>query len=93
MKKVALSSLVLLVMTAPAFTFRIGRTPVTSTTQAALITNAAYRDGLFVGRLTAEDGGPHRVSTGRWANREDQSNYAKGYEQAYQESLPSARAN
>jgi hypothetical protein len=80
MKKLALSSLALLVMTASAFTLRGGRS---QPTEPGLATNAAYRDGLFVGRLAADSGSPHTVSTGRWVNQEDRTNYAAGYEQAY----------
>lgn len=31
----------------------------------AQITNAAFRDGLYLGRLAAERGGEHHVASGR----------------------------
>ena len=49
-------------------------------------TDGAFRDGLFVGRLAAEDGVPPHVLTGRWATEADRASfkagYVKGYEQA-----------
>jgi hypothetical protein len=81
MKKLALSSLALLVMSASAFTIRAGR--VSQPADSALATNVAYRDGLFVGRFAAEHAYRHTVSTGRWVTQEDRTKYAAGYERAY----------
>ncbi|HEY1264702.1 MAG TPA: hypothetical protein VGF06_14340 [Terriglobales bacterium] len=45
--------------------------------------NAAYRDGLYLGKLAAERGDPYRASTGRWANAEDRQAFSDGYRQGY----------
>jgi hypothetical protein len=81
MKKLALSSLAFLVVTASAFTVRSRH--VSRPAESALTTSAAYRDGLFVGRFAAESGSRRTVSTGRWVTQEDRDSYAAGYEQAY----------
>jgi hypothetical protein len=60
-------------------------------TNAALATNAAFRDGLYLGRLTAERGRESRVATGRWATNQDRISFAAGYQQGY-DSLLATRA-
>jgi hypothetical protein len=57
------------------------------------LNSGAYRDGLYLGRLTAERGRPHHVASGRWATAENRALFTAGYEQGYRESaasLPSA---
>ena len=45
--------------------------------------NAAYRDGLYLGRLDAEQGRPQQISSGRWAQLHDRESFTAGYRQAY----------
>jgi hypothetical protein len=45
--------------------------------------NAAYRDGLFQGRLARERGGKPHVSLGRWSTAGDRSAFSAGYDQAF----------
>jgi hypothetical protein len=56
---------------------------------AAQITDAAFRDGLYLGRLAAEGGAKPHVAIGRWATLEDRSSFATGYRQGHSESLAS----
>ena len=58
---------------------------------AALATDGAFRDGLFVGKLTAENGRPLHPPTGRWSNQKDRDSFATGYQQGYSSFLASAK--
>lgn len=54
--------------------------------------SAAFRDGLYLGRRTAEEGGPIRVASGRWGTDRDRALFAAGYRQGYHEFLASRAA-
>jgi hypothetical protein len=43
---------------------------------------AAYRDGLYVGKLVAERGEQRAAPVGRWATQRDRDAFQAGYEQA-----------
>jgi hypothetical protein len=45
--------------------------------------DAAYRDGIFMGRLQAKEGRTARVMTSRWAAEKDRTSFAAGYSEAY----------
>ena len=60
---------------------------LTATNDAAHATNAAYRDGLFLGILTAKRGGNYHAATGRWATEEDRAAFTAGYRRGYTERL------
>jgi hypothetical protein len=45
--------------------------------------NAAFRDGLYVGKTASERGSRPHVSAGRWATELDRAAYAAGYLQGY----------
>jgi hypothetical protein len=81
MKKMTLSALALLGMTASALMLRGGS--IQSAAALELATNAAYRDGLYLGKLAAEQGSNVHVSAGRWARANDRAAFAAGYEHAY----------
>jgi hypothetical protein len=53
--------------------------------------NAAYRDGTYMGRLTANNGAAPRIGSGRWSAYEDRSSFAAGYEQGYIETMAISR--
>lgn len=55
-------------------------------------TDAAFRDGLYLGRLTAEAGAEPHVARGRWATLGDRALFSAGYQQGYSDSLASHRA-
>ena len=55
----------------------------------AQATNGAFRDGLYLGRLTAERGIAPRVARGRWATAKDQASFTVGYERGYKQVLAS----
>jgi hypothetical protein len=54
-------------------------------------TNAAYRDGLYQGKLDAEQGRPIHIALGRWSRAEDRNSFDQGYRQAH-ETVVAARA-
>ncbi len=45
--------------------------------------SAAFRDGLYVGKIASERGSEPHISVGRWASPEDRTAYAAGYRQGY----------
>ena len=52
---------------------------------AMLNSRAAFRDGLYLGRLTARRGGQMHIAKGRWATAVDRGLFTAGFEQGYQE--------
>lgn len=59
---------------------------------AAQITDGAFRDGLYLGRLAAESGRQPHVAAGRWSTAQDRSSFTAGYERGYSEFLASRAA-
>ena len=55
----------------------------------AQITDGAFRDGLYLGKLAAARGTESHAAIGRWATPEDRSSFAAGYQQGYREVLAS----
>jgi hypothetical protein len=55
--------------------------------------SAAFRDGLYLGRLAAEQGGPIRVTSGRWATDGDRALFSAGYQQGYHDFLANRTAD
>jgi hypothetical protein len=45
--------------------------------------SAAYRDGLYLGKMAAERGDAAHVATARWSSDTDRVQFAAGYEQAF----------
>lgn len=48
-------------------------------------TNAAFRDGLYLGKLDAEDDRKVRPSIGRWSEPKDRASFLAGYQRGYEE--------
>ncbi len=55
----------------------------------AQITDGAFRDGLYLGRLAAEGSSEPHIAIGRWATAEDRSSFTAGYHRGYSELLAS----
>jgi hypothetical protein len=51
--------------------------------QTAHVTNAPYRDGLYMGMLAAARGGESHISTGRWMTEADRASFKAGFQQGY----------
>ena len=54
--------------------------------------SAAFRDGLYLGKLAARQGGPIRVATGRWATDGNRALFAAGYQLGYHDFLANRAA-
>jgi hypothetical protein len=67
------------------------RTLKTDTTAEALYAaDGAFRDGLYLGKLSAENGEAPRPAIGRWSTEHDRSMFTAGYSRGYNDSLSSA---
>ncbi len=51
-------------------------------------TDAAFHDGLYMGKHDAEEGRLRHVSTGRWSTSIDRSQYAAGYDAGFNNTQP-----
>ncbi len=56
-------------------------TPTTVAVQHG--TDAAFHDGLYMGKHDAEQGRLRHVSTGRWSSSTDRSHYQAGYDAGF----------
>jgi uncharacterized protein len=54
---------------------------------------AAYRDGLYVGKLVAQRGEQHLAPVGRWATQSDRDAFLAGYEQSNAEIAQASSGN
>jgi hypothetical protein len=55
--------------------------------EARLAADGAFRDGLYLGKLSAESGQPLRPAIGRWSSDQDRSLFSAGYRRGYAETL------
>jgi len=53
------------------------------------MTDGAFRDGLYLGRLAAEHGAAPHVVSGRWTSETDRASFTAGYQRGYKEFLAS----
>ena len=51
--------------------------------------DAAFRDGLYLGKLAAQAGAEPHVARGRWATPGDRVLFSAGYQEGYSGSLAS----
>jgi hypothetical protein len=57
--------------------------------EAQLDSDAAFRDGLYIGRLAGERGELPHPLVGRWSTKKDRATFATGYWRGYND--PAAR--
>jgi hypothetical protein len=90
MKKLSLYTFVIAAsLGATALLATSGRTPaLVRASEAQFSADGAFRDGLYVGRLAAEQGQPMRPNVGRWSSAHDRSTFSAGYRRGYGESTP-----
>ena len=81
MKKITSGVLASLLMTAAAFT--LGNGSAAQGTTPNMASNGAFRDGLYLGKLTGQSGDKYRIAVGRWSKTEDRTSFAAGYDQGY----------
>jgi hypothetical protein len=82
-KKITLAAFAVLVTTASAFTLRYQNMTPAAINAPNLAGNAAFRDGLYMGKLASQNGDPYLAATGRWALAEDRASFAAGYDLGY----------
>ena len=58
--------------------------------EARLAADGAFRDGMYLGKLDAENGQPLHPAVGRWSTEQDRATFTAGYERGYTESLARA---
>lgn len=52
-----------------------------------MATNAAFRDGLFLGKLARQQRTSQHISRGRWSNDDDRTAFEQGYAAGYQSTM------
>ena len=57
------------------------------TEKPLVASDAAFRDGLFQGRLAVQRGAAKNPATGRWNAEADRTSFAAGYQQGFDEPL------
>jgi hypothetical protein len=90
MKKLSIYTFVIVVsLGATAMLATGSRTPArVQASEAQFAADGAFRDGLYFGRIAAEQGQPMRPSIGRWSTAHDHSTFSAGYRRGYGESAP-----
>src|SRR5713226_4055090 len=63
-----------------------------TTAEARFAADGAFRDGLYLGKLTAGQGQPASIAVGRWSTEQDRSMFTAGYRRGYNDSLTSTNA-
>jgi hypothetical protein len=64
---------------------KASRAKQVSTVDATQETDAAFRDGFYLGRLDAEGAREARPSIGRWNDPKDRASFLGGYQRGYEE--------
>jgi len=60
--------------------------------EARFAADGAFRDGLYLGKLAAEQGQPASIAVGRWATELDRSMFTAGFRRGYNDSLTRTNA-
>jgi hypothetical protein len=47
--------------------------------------NAAFRDGLYLGKLDAAQNNDRHIAVGRWSTTEDRASFSEGYGLGYEQ--------
>ena len=58
-----------------------------SSVGASQATSGPFRDGLYLGKLTAESGGQAHISSGRWATEADRASFTAAFQQGHHDEL------
>jgi hypothetical protein len=65
--------------------------PLQSTVDSRSALEGAYRDGLYMGALSARNHMPLRAPVGRWSSEHDRTLFEAGYRRAYMEVITNPR--
>jgi hypothetical protein len=88
MKKQLLLTLTLLLITATILVTGVAAHMPDISSSPEQATNAAFRDGMFVGKLDIQNGRKLHLSSGRWQADADRKSFIAGYHQALRENHP-----
>lgn len=69
--------------TTAVLAIRYPSSPAGRPSEARLALDGAYRDGLYIGKLAAENGRRSRPPIGRWSGEKDRASFRAGYEHTY----------
>jgi len=61
--------------------------------EASFAADGAFRDGLYLGKLTADGGKALRPPVGRWSSEQDRAMFTAGYRRGYREVAANAQAH
>jgi hypothetical protein len=93
MRKLSVCAAVLALFAGTAGMFRSERAAGSSSSDFAMLhSKASFRDGLYLGRLAAQQGGPMHIASGRWATAADRQLFVAGFQHGYRE-LAATRAS
>ena len=53
--------------------------------------DGAFRDGLYLGKLAADEGKPMSIAIGRWSREQDRAMFTAGYRSGYSGASATAR--
>jgi hypothetical protein len=62
-------------------------------TDSARTTDAAFRDGLYLGKRHAENGESSQIPVGRWSRTEDRQRFAEGFQLSLQNARKVSSSN
>jgi hypothetical protein len=68
-------------------------TKPTRNVEASFAADGAFRDGLYLGKLTADRGQAFRPGIGRWSSQQDRAMFTAGYRRGYREVTANAQAH
>jgi hypothetical protein len=83
------ASLAVVVLGAPTamLTTRAARMNQVENSDSIQAMDAAFRDGLYLGKLDAQQGRKQHLSIGRWNSAKDRASFTTGYLQGYRQVL------
>ncbi len=95
MNRVSLFASVIALSMGTASVFQANRQPnsLSASESISHITDGAFRDGLYLGRLAAENGVAPHVVRGRWATEADRASFTAGYQKGYEAFLANQEAH
>jgi hypothetical protein len=95
MNRVSLFASVIALSMGTVSVFHVQRQPNSLNTNenVSRITDGAFRDGLYLGRLAAESGVAPCVVAGRWATEADRASFTAGYHKGYEAFLADQAAH
>jgi hypothetical protein len=90
MKKQLLLTLTLLLVAATILVTGVAAHMPNISSSPEQATNAAFRDGMFIGKLDIQNGRKLHLSSSRWRTDADRTSFIAGYHEALRENHPDA---